>query len=202
MDGGTVLFSYQGWRIQALEITFPSIVVPLEKSYSKIKKQNKMKKKIIGRVNAKRKKDFPKLDVSPIQKSITEIRPTISRKLTKDEMLEIMQIISLWVAEKCGTTEFDLNDFLSHLLDYQVSYDITSRQIFKTVPASINIRESQLTVSKKWLPVGKDKIGMKPVPVVTLAGEWLEVRGFEVGELCKVMAQDGSILIQTIAKHG
>lgn len=161
-----------------------------------------MKKKIIGRVNAKRKKDFPKLDVSPIQKSITEIRPTISRKLTKDEMLEIMQIISLWVAEKCGTTEFDLNDFLSHLLDYQVSYDITSRQIFKTVPASINIRESQLTVSKKWLPVGKDKIGMKPVPVVTLAGEWLEVRGFEVGELCKVMAQDGSILIQTIAKHG
>jgi len=161
-----------------------------------------MNKKIIGRVNAQRKKDFPNLDLKAAEHLAKAVLPVSAKKLPKEKMKEIYQLLSLWLAEELKTTDFDLNEFLAHILDYQVSNDITSRVIFKTVPVSTNFRESQLTVSKKWLPVGKNKIGMKPVPVVTLAGDWLGAFGFETGELCKVMAKDGSLLIQTIASHG
>lgn len=126
----------------------------------------------------------------------------IRQILTPAEKVEALHILTLWLSEKRKVRDFDLNHLLCSILDYQVEYDIEPRIILQSIHDGIDLRESQLTVSKKWQPVGKNKIGMKPVPVLNLAGEWLAVRGFEIGELCKVFASDGSILIQTIAKNG
>lgn len=174
-----------------------------------------MTKKIIGRVNAQRKKDFPNLENNTIyakkfanflaemhNENFNECSLTARHLLKDSEKNEALQILALWLSEKSKRTDFDLNYFISSLLDYQVSHDIDAGQILKDVAPGSDLRESQLTVSKKWQPVGKHKIGMKPVPVVNLAGEWLAQRGFEIGEVCRVFASDGSILIQTLAKHG
>lgn len=161
-----------------------------------------MNKKIIGRVNAQRKKEYPNLDLLTSQHLAGMTLHVSAKVLKREKMKEIYELIALWLVDELKTKDFDFNEFLAHLLDYQVSNDITTDEIFKTVSPMTNYRESQLTVSKKWLPVGVDKIGMRPVPVVTMSGYWLAAFGFETGELCKVMAQDGSILIQTIASHG
>lgn len=161
-----------------------------------------MNKKINLRVRTQGKKDIPKLHLEVSQHIADRPNPVSTKLLPKNKMKEICELISLWLAEELETDNFELNQFLGHLLDYQISFGIESSQLLKNLPDINNYRESQITISKKWVTSRKNKTGMRSIPVLTLSGDWLHVRGFEIGEICKVITKDGSILIQTVAKHG